>query len=242
MIQMTDQQLRDFSTLLDWDAGIRLPDGRVLGNPAKRGVSIEPQDYRIEFLKKLDPTRRRSVLEMGCAEGYHTVWLAALFEQVTSVEVRPKNVISTLVNLFIHEVKNVQLLLGDVRDLGPRLGRFDVLFHSGILYHLMDPVEHLHRMRGTADALLLDTHYCQDGTSLERGDVVFEGRTYRAYVWPEGGWSEAWSGVDPTSRWLHRDALLQVVREIGFTEVEVFADYGTQFGPRLGLWAQRPGA
>lgn len=242
MIPMTDRQLHDFCTLLDWEAGYRLPDGRVLGNPAKRGASIEPHDYRIEFLRKLDPGRRRSILEMGCAEGYHTVQLASLFAQVTAVEVRPKNVTGTLVNLFIHEIRNVRLLLGDVRDLGPSLGVFDVLFHSGVLYHLMDPIEHLHRVGRLADAMLLETHYCVDGTSLARSDITFEGRSYRAHVWPEGGWGEAWSGVEPASRWLHRDALMQVVRDVGFTDVEVLADYDTQFGPRLGLWAQRPRA
>jgi hypothetical protein len=167
------------------------------------------------------------------------VQLAAISKKVVGVEVRPRNIVASLVRLFVHDVPNASLLMKDVREVDGRLGRFDVLFHVGVLYHLTEPAEHLHRIAELGPDLVLDTHYCNDDTPFPRSDVRHAGRTYKAFVYREGGWGEAFSGVEPTARWLHLDALLQAVRDAGFRSVEVIDDRAERNGPRMTLLARK---
>ena len=239
MIPLTDQQLEDFQEAIAWETAMRLPDGRVLGKPGKRGAISEPGDFRVRALdSRLDLADKR-VLELGCHEGIHTVQLASLAREVVGVEVRPKNVVGALTRLFIHGIGNAQIVLKDVRDLDTSFGSFNVLFHVGVLYHLLDPVEHLYRVAPLAEAILLDTHYETPKTLRQRADLEREGRRYTAYRVGEGGWADSFSGVDSASRWLDRDALVTLVADVGFVRVEVLDDREERNGARITLFARR---
>jgi tRNA (mo5U34)-methyltransferase len=117
----------------------------------------------------------------------HPVLLASLCKQVVALDVRPRNVPATLARLFIHNVSNATVALKDVRDLDESFGQFDILFHSGVLYHLMNPVEHLVTVSRIAPEMMLDTHYADDNTDLTIDDITFGSKTYRAYLYQEYG-------------------------------------------------------
>lgn len=239
MIRLTDQELADFTTAIAWETGTRLPDGRILGNPDVRGFVASEEDYRIRALDERLGDERGHVLELGSGEGYHTVQLARRFEKVTAIEARPKNVICSLVNLYVHGVENVRLLKMDARELSPTLGRFDLVFHSGVLYHLSNPVEHLRRVVALSDRLLLDTHYASRGESTGRCEVVSRGKCYPAAIWGEGGWDDIFSGLEAESRWLERGALLDALADVGYRRVATLSEYEMPVGPRICLWAER---
>src|SRR5205807_1924013 len=133
-------------------------------------------------------SRDKTVLEVGCNEGYHTAQLSRICKHVTAFDVRPHNVVSTLVNLFVQDVRNARVALLDARDLDSSFGTFDIIFHVGVLYHLLDPVTHLFKIADVADDLILDTHYCRDDTTFERSDLTHNGKTYRAHYFAEGTW------------------------------------------------------
>jgi hypothetical protein len=239
MISLSDQHLEDFQQVIPWTGAERLPDGRVLGKADDRLAFFDPTTPLLSLVKQLSPADK-TILELGACEGYFTVRLAKLCKEVVAVEVRPTNIVALLTRLFIHEVTNVRCVLKDARDLDARFGKFDLIFHSGLLYHLSDPVEHLSRIRDMADDLLLNTHYCTDDTSMPRADIYFAGKTYRAHVFQESGWKDPWSGVEPTSRWLHRDALLELLHDLGFDSVEVVFDSpGHPNGQRMTVLARR---
>jgi SAM-dependent methyltransferase len=239
MISLSDQQYRDFQSLLDWKTGIRLPDGRVLGVPRKGTFIVERQDHRVALLAERFQTAEKSVLELGCLEGSHTVQLARVCREVTAVDVRPKNIVCTLTQLFVHGIRNVEVKLADAEQFDESLGRFDVIFHVGVLYHLVDPVAHLFRIARMADDLLLDTHVCLDDTRFKPADLCQDGRTYRAYWYKEHGWRDVFSGIAPRSRWLHRDALLESLRDAGYQEIEVIETRLERNGPRVCVLARR---
>jgi SAM-dependent methyltransferase len=242
MIVLSERQLQDFQELLPWSTAMRLPDGRVLGNPGKRGVVSEDSDFRVDLLRERFGRGRISVLELGSHEGIHTVRLSNVAREVLALEVRPQNVVCSLARLFVHDVTNVRVVLGDVRDLRPDFGRFDVLFHVGVLYHLDNPVEHLHNIAPLAKTILLDTHYGTPGGRLARADVESRGVRYEAYHYPEAGWSDPFSGVASTSAWLGREALLEALRNTGFADIEIVDDRSERNGERLTLLARRDGA
>jgi tRNA (mo5U34)-methyltransferase len=239
MLELSDQQLADFCAAVPWETATRLPDARLLGRlDAPRAVA-PADDYRFRAIDARADLRRDRVLEMGCGEGYHTVQLASRFTQVTALEARPRNIACALVNMFVHEATNVQVRMMDVREVGPSLGRFDLVFHSGVLYHLSEPVEHLRRVAGLSDQLLLDTHYAPSGDRYPRADLDSGGKRYPAVAWREGGWTDVFSGLEAESRWLRREALLEALADVGYREVEVLAEYEMEVGPRLALWARR---
>jgi precorrin-6B methylase 2 len=239
MIALNDQQLNDFQSALDWRTGLKLPDGRVLGVAGKRGRIPEATDTRVRAVAERCQPAGKTILEFGCCEGTHTVQLAGLCKEVVALEVRPKNIACALVRLFVHEVRNVRLLLKDVREVDGGFGRFDILFHVGVLYHLADPVEHLARIAPLGDQLLLDTHYADDSSRYERSDIRHGGKSYAASAHRDGAWDDAFSGVEPTARWLRRDALLELLKDVGFGSLDVLDDRVERNGPRLTLLASR---
>jgi hypothetical protein len=241
VIELTDLQLRGFQEAFAWETAMRLPDGRVLGTPGKRGAVSEPGDFRVRAVAERLSSADRAVLELGCHEGIHTVQLAAVARRVTALDVRPKNIVGALTRVFVVGSDNVQLLLEDVRELDASFERHDILFHVGVLYHLADPVEHLYKVASLADDLLLDTHYVGDPGSRERSDLIHDGKRYVAYLYNEAGWADTFSGVEDVSRWLDRESLLRLVRDVGFDDVEVLDDRTERNGSRITLLGRKPG-
>jgi len=239
MTPLSDQQLADFQAILPWKTGADLPDGRSLGVPGKRGQTTRGLDPRVAAVRDRLASADKSVLEIGCCEGIHTVQLAGVCREVVGLDVRPHNIACALTRLFVHGVTNARLLLHDAREIDHRIGRFDILFHVGVLYHLSDPVNHLRRVAGLADSLLLDTHYADDELPYPRADMGAEGTTYRAKVYQEGEWADVFSGVEPTSRWVYREDLLRLLGDLGFASVEVLDDRRERNGPRFTVLARR---
>lgn len=235
--QWTDQQIAEFQAAHDWRTARPLPDGKLLGK-GKGGLQSSG-DPRVEAVRTRLGTGLR-VLEVGSCEGQHTVLLAAFCREVVALEVRPRNVVGALIRQFLWGSRNVHNLVMDARELDPALGPFDLVFHVGVLYHLSDPVEHLHAVAPLGRTLLLDTHYATDDLRrMPEASIAHQGRTWRTRVFREGGWQDAFSGVEDTSQWLYREDLLELLRTIGFTEIEVLRDEVERNGPRIGLLARR---
>ncbi len=235
--RFTDAQLRELSEAHAWSTARPLPDGRMLGSGKTSNSRTDP---RVEAVRERLREGLR-VLEVGSCEAQHTVLLAPFCKEVVALEVRPRNVVGALIRQFASGVRNVRNVIMDVRDVGPEMGLFDLIFHVGVLYHLANPVEHLFEIeRLNAGALLLDTHYAT--SDLRRppdSSIEHRGVAYRTKVFKESGWSDAFSGVHRTSAWLYRDDLLRLVNAIGFARVEILRDEIEPNGPRIGLFALR---
>lgn len=237
MQNWTDDQLAEFQAAHSWSTARPIPDGRMLG-AGKTGTSRS--DPRVEAVRaRLGEGLR--VLEVGACEAQHTVLLAPFCREVVAIEVRPKNVVGALIRQLVNGVRNVQNLVMDVRDVPVESGPFDLVFHVGVLYHLPNPVEHLYQIgRLGASALLLDTHYATD--ALEKfplRTICHDGESYRARIYREKGWADAFSGVEGSSAWLYREDLLALVAGIGLPRIEILRDEQERNGPRIGLLARR---
>jgi len=242
MTPLTDRQLQDFQTALAWKTGYELPDGRFLGAPGKRGSMVRGSDLRVRAVREQFRPAGKRILEVGCCEGGLTVQLAPLCAEIVALDVRPANIAAALVRAFVHGVHNVRFGLADVSELGAEFGTFDIVFHVGVLYHLADPAGHLGRIAALAPDLILDTHFADESLDWPKATVAhahghYEGRLYR-----EGDWSDAFSGVQPTSTWLMKDDLLRVLRDVGYESVEVLEVRKERNGPRITLIARRPAA
>ncbi|HEX7377043.1 MAG TPA: methyltransferase domain-containing protein, partial [Pirellulales bacterium] len=194
--------------------------GRLIGG-GNREFSV--RDNRVEaMLARLSIAGLR-VLEPACFEGHLTVALCAAGARVTAFDARPVSVVKAFARCLAFGYYP-RLLLHDARRIA-ELGAFDLVFHSGLFYHLADPIEHLRGLAAVAPRIVLDTHTAFP--ALAR-DVLagYEGQWH-----DEGGWTEPLSGVEDRSFWLTKESLFRLFADCGFAH-ETLLDDEYADGPR----------
>lgn len=100
----------------------------------------------------------KTVLELGPFEGYQTYWLEKLGSEVTCVE---GNNINFLKCLCLKEMLGLKAKIGHggIIDELRNPGRtYDVVFASGVLYHMEDPIEFIEKACNVADWVYIWTH------------------------------------------------------------------------------------
>jgi tRNA (mo5U34)-methyltransferase len=241
----SDDELQRLNAILPWMCFTADSKGRRFGDMAWSGKRDTPQkipDARIVHLDALFDLSDKSVLEVGCFEGVHTIALAQHAAKVYAVDSRVENVVKTLVraNLFGHQ-PTVTLCDLEQDDQVNRLLKVDVLHHVGVLYHLKDPVKHLFQLQAIAGrGILLDTHYA----TAEMADrtLEFKGVHYRYKHYQESGVNEVFSGMYDHAKWLLLEDIRSVLSAIGFSDVRVVKDEVQRNGPRVTLYAGKPSA
>lgn len=237
-----DHELMRLNELLPWMCFTVDSRGRRFGEAAWAGKRVEPQlipDPRIQVLNELIPLERRSVLEIGCFEGVHTIALMQFAKDVHAIDSRIENVVKTLVRTNLFGAKPT-VSLCDIEDADQfgRLPVVDVLHHVGVLYHLKNPVSHLKMLAGkVVDGILLDTHYATP--AMASSSYKAEGRSFACYEYAEGGRDEVFSGMYDHAKWLLLDDIKALLMEAGFTDIRVAADEQQRNGPRVTLYAAK---
>lgn len=122
-------------------------------------------EARLEHLASLDlPLAGRSVLEVGAGVGHLTRFFVERGCAVVVTEARTENV-----EELRRRVPAVQASVADVEDGLQHLGRFDVVFCYGVLYHLESPLRALRNMAAVCDDLLLiETMVCDSRLPMLR--------------------------------------------------------------------------
>jgi len=235
---LTDDQIRELNTLLPWQAYTVDGKGRRVGNRfGSRGKKETPQvipDRRVVLTDETFDLGDKHVLEIGCLEGLHTIGLCQRARSVTAVDISLRYAVKTIVrSAFFGQHPDVFVCDVERWDDDDAL-RSDVVFHSGVLYHLADPVRHLLRLgRLTRCGMLLDTHVADPAAAVETMEV--DGETYRYEPTEEtpGYASEVFS------RRLPLDDLVAVLERAGFERVTVVEDRDERNGPRVALLAHK---
>jgi len=129
------------------------------------GIHIDTEwrsDWKWDrLLPHISPLKNRSVLDVGCGNGYH-MWrmLGEGAHQVIGID--PSE-------LFLVQFEAVRKLMGDnqkvhLLPLGieqlPELKAFDTVFSMGVLYHRRSPIDHLIQLKNqlvSGGELVLET-------------------------------------------------------------------------------------
>lgn len=242
---LSDQELEYLNELLPWASFIEDSRGRRFGRAYSEKKRNKPQsipDRRITLLNHRYDLSDKSVLELGCFEGNHTVALAGFAKKVIGVDARIENVIKTLVRLWACGLeKNSDLFLWNVEKEPEDASRLecDILHHVGVLYHLMDPVCHLDfLLPRVRKAVMLDTHVATRENATKRYES--EGRIfcYRESGEP-GGREVPFSGIYDHAKWLLEEDLEKILKENGFSKVEVEERRDERNGLRVLIFAER---
>lgn len=193
-----------------------------------------PNDPRLAFFRQCFPAARR-ILELGALEGGHTIGLARLpgVESVLGVEGRAASLARARLAQQLFGIENIELIPGNLEEmLLAELGQFDVIFCSGLLYHLPEPWRLVEQFAAVAPGVFLWTHCSTEALA----DTFAQG--YKGRRQTEGGEAEALSGLSPDSFWPTLGSLLSMFTQNGFREVRLFGHDPNQVnGPAVTLAA-----
>lgn len=240
--RLTDEDLRELNSILRWNCFTVDSRGRRFGDRAKVGKREQPQpipDQRIELLHSLVNLKGKTVLEVGCFEGVHTTGLASFGGLVTAVDSRLEHVVKTMVRCGFYGA-SPKVFLADVDQypLDERLTSYDIGFHCGVLYHLIDPIRHLYELAPKIkESILLDTHYALDEEATQTYRFAEKEYAYKHYG--EDGKRNVFAGMYDHAKWLRLDALVSILGDLGFKNVLRCEPRQERNGARVLLIARR---
>jgi len=155
-------------------------------------------------------------------------------QRVVAIEGRVTNLRKAELIQRLLGISGVEFVCGDLEEIDlQRLGHFDAVFASGILYHLAKPWLLLRRLTTVAPKLFLWTHYCPSSATNTLLD------SYYGCLYPEGGADDPLSGLSATSFWFTRASLFDALRDAGYSKIEL-VDEDTRHpkGPTITLTAE----
>lgn len=202
----THPSLRERVERLTWHHQIDLGNGLVTPGADRSAKKLAAL--------RLPPLQGKTVLDVGAWDGYFSfaserlgasrvlatdsfAWGGAPWGSMESFNLAREVLGSRVEDRFI-----------DVMDLGPEaIGTFDVVLFLGVLYHLRHPLLALERVASvTGELLVIET----------LADLMFTSRPAAAF------YPGAYMDADDTNWWgPNAAALLAMLREVGFTRVEV---------------------
>lgn len=190
------------------------------------------------------------ILEIGPLEAAHTWLLEKLGARaITCVESSVEAWLKCLVVKEVLGLDRSKFLLGDVTSyLREEPHRFDLVFASGVLYHMADPVELIRAIADATDRCFVWTHVWDperhpkpfQPTRVEREGIQV---TYWSHRYGEKTAAGFWGGLAPTASWMTRDDMLAAFTACGLSDIRIIEDSPDHpNGPALTFTARRPGA
>jgi len=233
--------------------------------PAESGLTTDPgratlfEDDRVTWaVTKAGGVRGRRILELGPLEGGHSFMLEkAGSAEVLAIEANNRSFLKCLCIKEVFQLEHVRFLLGDcVAFMEQDAGGWDMVFASGILYHMKDPARFLRLLPRMAPRLLLWTHFFDETIvraapaiahkfgPLQRGEIdgfryEFVEQHYKEAL----GWNGFCGGSAETSLWLTRESIVGYLRHLGYRRIEFgFETPDHPNGPAFALYAERESA
>jgi hypothetical protein len=238
---------------------IDILDGWVSILPAELGANtggfapLFADDRASWAINRLGGVKEASVLELGPLEGGHTYMLdRAGAKNITAIEGNKRCYLKCLITKELLGMDSASLLLGNfVSWLEENRQRFDVIWATGVLYHMTEPLKLLRLLADRTDRIHIWTHFYPDDywpdplplplTSIE--DREFEGEKVRHYLRSYMGAESTpayCGGVYSGSAWLRRSDILRELEKFGFSKIEIaFETPFTGNGPSFALVAKR---
>lgn len=192
----------------------------------------------------------QSVLELGPLEAAHTYLLHQAGATVTAIEANRLCYVKCLIVKELLGLTKAKFLLGNfVPYLRAATDRVDVIWATGVLYHMTDPLDVIADIGRLTDRTHLWTHYIPDDGVPDgapwaqpirqidhRNGVEHYVRSY----FDQGDKATYCGGVHMASAWLKRRDILSALAAAGFSDVTVgFEAPDHPHGPAFALVAKK---
>lgn len=213
------------------------------------GYAALCEDERATWgLARLGGVAGADVLELGPLEGGHTFMLdRAGAKSVTAIEAHKGAYLRCLIAKEVLDIKSARFLLGDFASYLRETPRhFDLIWASGVLYHMAEPLELLQLLSERTDRLFIWTHFFEDEGDpphpVRRRAVEFHGATTTQFERPylqTGHWRFN-GGVYSGRAWLRRSDILKALALLGYDRIEIGCEiHEVTPGPSFALAATR---
>ena len=215
------------------------------------------EDPRIEWASsQLGGFAGKRVLELGPLEAAHTYMLQhGGASCVHSIESNKRAYVKCLIAKEVTGMRNVQFMLGDFNEyMKQTRERYDVVFASGVLYHMLNPAETIQLASQVADAIFIWSHYYDEELIARLPEIKRTmGKAHRA---EQGGYSHQLfehfydeflsvpafcGGSNPKSYWMTRDGMLGCLEHFGFRQLSIGLDQKDHpGGPAMCIVGRKP--
>jgi len=190
--------------------------------------------------KEMGGFKNQTFLELGPLEAGQTYMLEKRGAQsILAIESHTRAFLKCLIVKEIYGLKNSNFLLGDfIEFLKDYKGKkFDVCLASGVLYHMINPVELLFLISRVSDKIILWTHYYD--RDIIGSDVKKSYKFGKASTETYNGFSHVLhrynylnamdsaafcGGSNPYSNWMTRDDILKLLGQLGYQDIRIKAD------------------
>jgi SAM-dependent methyltransferase len=189
------------------------------------------------------------VLELGPLEGAHSYQLEKLgAARIVAIEGNAEAYLKCLITKEITGLRAVQFFHGDFTQyISVTEDRYDLVFCSGVLYHMSDPAAVILQLGRIADKCFVWTHYYDKelyhGPARDlRKDPRYPGIKLYEQHFDDADMAkgEFFGGTLPVSVWLSRGDILKLFRQAGLTEIEIIdEDRSGEIGPSFSFAAWR---
>jgi hypothetical protein len=227
-----------------------------LPQPLDEATGTAPQfaDQALAWgLEQFGDLGNADVLELGPLEAGHTYMLhGAGARSITAVEANQRAFLRCLIVKELFGLDRASFLHGDFLPyLRSTEDRFDLCIASGVLYHLLNPVELLALVASVAPRLYLWTTYHDPTAAAGRTRRRMKGSqqaTYNGFSYTLQSYGYGYSlwhpgfcgGLNRTANWLSRDDLLGALHHVGFSDVRTaFEEPWHPNGPTIAIYASR---
>lgn len=187
------------------------------------------------------------ILELGPLEAGHSYALEQLGANVTAVEANCEAYLKCLIVKELLSLKKTRFLLGDFSlFLAETDQTFDMVFASGVLYHMPDPLKLIELIASRTKKCFVWSHYFDvshyAGPQRTPRTIQLGTREYTYYelAYPDMDSGTFWGGNKPVASWLGREDMLSAFKAAGFNQVEVIQEHLTHpHGACMSFVAQR---
>jgi hypothetical protein len=195
------------------------------------------------------------ILELGPLEGGHSyMFQNKNANKVISIEANTRAFLKCLCIKEILKLDRVEFKLGDFMSfLKKDHSKYDLVFASGVLYHMEEPIELLELISKVSDKIFLWTHYYDEDIISKRNELAhkfkpvssfdYDGVSYEYATQSYKkalNWQGFCGGPKQVSKWLTRDSIIKALRQFGFVDIQInFNQPDHQNGPAFAICAKK---
>lgn len=220
------------------------------------GYADLTNDPRLLWTNSIFNLKDKNVLECGPLELGHSYMMNKLgCNKITAVENNWYCYLKCLNVKEVFKLNNIDILFGDIIEyLKNSQIKFDFVLCSGILYHLINPIELIHLISLVTENIFIWTHIYDENSdtmkkqNINRDKIKYDGEEYFGgrQTYKDAGNSELESlycgGKFEISFWISEESLYKALRKYGFINISKnneLSDINHVNGPCISIFASK---